>query len=140
MSTATADKHGVFREAARVLKPGGRLALSDIVTDSQLPECIKCDTTLWAACIGGAMQRDAYRSAIETAGLLGEDQSHKTEFGFDADHPEVFASEDNGATPVEYVLVETSHQGGVIRCHRCDPAAEDGRIQGDSGCGAVSRF
>jgi uncharacterized OsmC-like protein len=36
---------------------------------------------------------------------LGEEQSHKTEFKFDADHPEVFASEDNGATPVEYVLV-----------------------------------
>lgn len=41
---------------------------------------------------------------------LGEDQSHKTEFNFDADHPEVFASEDNGATPVEYVLV------GVASC------------------------
>ncbi|HVS66679.1 MAG TPA: OsmC family protein [Thermoanaerobaculia bacterium] len=36
---------------------------------------------------------------------LGGEQSHKTEFSFDADHPEVFASEDNGATPVEYVLV-----------------------------------
>jgi uncharacterized OsmC-like protein len=36
---------------------------------------------------------------------LGEEQSHKTEFSFDADHPEVFAAEDNGATPVEYVLV-----------------------------------
>lgn len=36
---------------------------------------------------------------------LGEDQTHKTEFSFDADHPEVFASEDLGATPVEYVLV-----------------------------------
>jgi uncharacterized OsmC-like protein len=36
---------------------------------------------------------------------LGEDHDHKTEFTFDADHPEVFASEDNGATPVEYVLV-----------------------------------
>jgi uncharacterized OsmC-like protein len=36
---------------------------------------------------------------------LGEEQSHRTEFSFDADHPEVFASEDNGATPVEYVLV-----------------------------------
>jgi uncharacterized OsmC-like protein len=36
---------------------------------------------------------------------LGEDQNHKTEFSFDADHPEVFASEDNGATPVEFVLV-----------------------------------
>lgn len=36
---------------------------------------------------------------------LGAEQTHKTEFRFDADHPEVFASEDNGATPVEYVLV-----------------------------------
>lgn len=36
---------------------------------------------------------------------LGEDQKHRTEFSFDADHPEVFASEDKGATPVEYVLV-----------------------------------
>lgn len=36
---------------------------------------------------------------------LGENQQHKTEFSFDADHPEIFASEDNGATPVEYVLV-----------------------------------
>ena len=36
---------------------------------------------------------------------LGEEQTHKTEFSFDADHPEVFASEDLGATPVEYVLV-----------------------------------
>ena len=36
---------------------------------------------------------------------LGQDQRHRTEFTFDADHPEIFASEDNGATPVEYVLV-----------------------------------
>jgi uncharacterized OsmC-like protein len=36
---------------------------------------------------------------------LGEEQSHRTQFSFDADHPELFASEDNGATPVEYVLV-----------------------------------
>jgi len=36
---------------------------------------------------------------------LGDEQSHKTEFSFDTDHPEVFAAEDNGATPVEYVLV-----------------------------------
>ena len=36
---------------------------------------------------------------------LGEEQSHKTEFGFDADHPETFAAEDNGITPIEYLLV-----------------------------------
>ena len=63
------DKGAVFREAARVLKVGGRLALADIVTDVQLPEGITCDATLWAACIGGAMQVDAYVAAIEAAGL-----------------------------------------------------------------------
>jgi uncharacterized OsmC-like protein len=45
------------------------------------------------------------RSACEGFYGLGEDQKHRTEFSFDTDHPEVFASEDNGATPVEMVLV-----------------------------------
>lgn len=63
------DKSAVFREAVRLLKPGGRLALADIVTDIPLPDGISCDATLWAACIGGAMQVDAYCAAIEAAGL-----------------------------------------------------------------------
>ena len=63
------EKDKVFREAARVLKPGGRLALADIVTEVQLPQGITCDATLWAACIGGAMQSDDYVAAIESAGL-----------------------------------------------------------------------
>src|SRR5574341_2260107 len=51
------DKAAVFREAARVLKPGARLALSDIVTERELPSGVVENATLWAACIGGAMQR-----------------------------------------------------------------------------------
>lgn len=45
------------------------------------------------------------KSSIKGFFGLGEEQNHRTEFSFDADHPEIFASEDNGATPVEYVLV-----------------------------------
>ncbi len=45
------------------------------------------------------------QSKIEGFRGLGDEQKHRTEFSFEADHPEVFASEDNGATPVEYVLV-----------------------------------
>jgi len=63
------DKPKVFREAARLLKPGGRLAISDIVTEQQLPEGISCNVTLWAACIGGAAQQDHYRADVEAAGL-----------------------------------------------------------------------
>jgi arsenite methyltransferase len=65
----SADKMQVFREAARVLVPGGRIALADIVTEKPLPDGITCDATLWAACIGGAMQQDAYVAMIEAAGL-----------------------------------------------------------------------
>jgi SAM-dependent methyltransferase len=65
----SADKPAVFREVARLLKPGGRMAIADIVTDVRLPETISCNTTLWAACIGGAAQRDDYRRMIEEAGL-----------------------------------------------------------------------
>jgi arsenite methyltransferase len=63
------DKAAVFGAVARALRSGGRLALADIVTTEQLPEGVSCDASLWAACIGGAMQGDAYREAIESAGL-----------------------------------------------------------------------
>lgn len=64
-----ADKPAVFAEAARVLKPGGRLAISDIVSEQQLKDAIVCNVDLWASCIGGAAQHDEYRRAIESAGF-----------------------------------------------------------------------
>ncbi len=67
------EKDRVFAEAARVLRPGGRLAIADIVSEQQLKESIVCDADLWASCIGGAAQQDAYREAIEGAGLRIED-------------------------------------------------------------------
>jgi arsenite methyltransferase len=63
------NKESVFAEAARVLRPGGRMAIADIVSEQQLKDSIVCDAELWAACIGGAAQRDAYREMIEGAGL-----------------------------------------------------------------------
>jgi len=63
------DKQQVFAEAARVLRPGGRLAIADIVSEQQLKDSIVCDADLWASCIGGAAQQDAYHDAIEAAGL-----------------------------------------------------------------------
>ena len=67
------EKDAVFAEAARVLKPGGRLAIADIVSEQQMKESIVCDADLWASCIGGAAQQDAYREAIEGAGLRIEE-------------------------------------------------------------------
>ena len=63
------DKGAVFAGAFRVLRPGGRLAIADIVSEQQMKESIVCDADLWASCIGGAAQVDAYREAIEGSGL-----------------------------------------------------------------------
>jgi len=63
------DKAAVFAEAQRVLRPGGRLAIADIVSEQQMKQSIVCDADLWASCIGGAAQVEAYREAIEGADL-----------------------------------------------------------------------
>ena len=62
-------KGRVFAEAARVLRPGGRLAIADIVSGRALKERTRRNVELWAACIAGAIPRDDYLKAIETEGL-----------------------------------------------------------------------
>lgn len=77
-----AEKSVVFREAARVLRPGGSLVLSDIVSEVPLPENIVCNVTLWASCIGGAMEQGLYAGLAEEAGLVVEKVSDNTEYHF----------------------------------------------------------
>lgn len=77
-----ADKRAVLTEIARVLKPGGRMAISDIVTEKQLTGAIICDVNLWASCIGGAMQQDDYRTSIEDAGLTVSQSRENPQYSF----------------------------------------------------------
>ena len=66
-------KGRVFAEAARVLRPGGRLAIADIVSGKPLKERTRRNVELWAACIAGAIPRSSYLQTIETAGFqVGE--------------------------------------------------------------------
>lgn len=63
------DKPQVFREIFRVLTPGGKMAVSDIVTSGELPEKLRKNLTGWAFCVSGAMDVDDYTGAIRAAGF-----------------------------------------------------------------------
>jgi len=63
------DKAAVFKEVARVLKPEGRLVISDILLDKPLPEAIEKDMYAYVGCISGAAMRDAYFGMLKDAGL-----------------------------------------------------------------------
>lgn len=79
------DKGSVFREVARILRPGGRLALADIVSGRPLVGRTRRNTDLWAACIGGAIPQESYVEAIEGAGLHVE-AVRENEYEFLTEH------------------------------------------------------
>jgi N-acetylglutamate synthase-like GNAT family acetyltransferase/precorrin-6B methylase 2 len=63
------DKTAVFKEASRVLRPGGRLVVSDVVARGELPGEIRENPELWASCVGGALPEEEYLDAIRKAGF-----------------------------------------------------------------------
>lgn len=63
------DKSKVFAEAFRVLKPGGKLAVSDIVTDGELPDEVRQSMAAWAGCVAGAVNAKDYIAMMEAAGF-----------------------------------------------------------------------
>jgi SAM-dependent methyltransferase len=63
------DKDRVFGEAYRVLKPGGRITVSDIVTEGELPQFVKDDPDAWSECIAGALDENVYLGKIRNAGF-----------------------------------------------------------------------
>jgi arsenite methyltransferase len=63
------DKQRVLREAARVLRPGGRFAVSDVLRDPAMDDATRADMEQWTGCIAGALTRDEFEQALQAAGL-----------------------------------------------------------------------
>lgn len=69
----SADKDRVLREAFRVLKPGGRLAVSDVVTRGEIPQDVRQSMLLWVGCLAGALEENDYRKKLAAAGFVHVD-------------------------------------------------------------------
>ena len=65
------DKPQVLREVARVLRPGGRFAVSDVIADEDMDDATRADMRQWTGCIAGALTSREFTSALADAGLIG---------------------------------------------------------------------
>jgi len=112
------DKTRVFAEVHRVLKPGGRLAVSDMVWRKAVPERLKRHAELWAACVAGALTEAEYRAALTQAGFLDVELETTRTYGLDDLPAEVLTEE----TRRELADYDGALVSALIRARK--PAAE----------------
>ena len=98
------DKPRVFREALRVLKPGGRLMVSDLVLERPLPGSVRRSVEAYAGCIAGAMLKDDYLAAIRQAGFTEVEVQAESGYEVGSSNPdesELALLNEDGVTPEE---------------------------------------
>lgn len=77
------DKDAVFREIFRVLKPGGRISVSDIVTEGEFPPQLRANVEAWAGCITGALDQSVYLQKMQQAGLVEVNVESRVSYGLE---------------------------------------------------------
>ena len=112
----SADKDNVFREAFRVLKPGGRFAVSDVVTRGEIPVDIRRNILLWAGCVAGALDENEYQAKLRAAGF--EDVGIEVTRVFKLEDAESFLREQDMDAAKLAPLVENKFVSGFVRARK----------------------
>jgi arsenite methyltransferase len=115
----SADKSRVLREAFRVLRPGGRFAVSDVVVRGEVPDSVRQSMLLWVGCIAGALEESDYRAKLENAGFESVDLEPTRIY--DIEDARVFLTEAGIAVDEIAPLVEGKFLSAFIRATK--PAA-----------------
>ncbi|MBC8263289.1 MAG: arsenite methyltransferase [Anaerolineales bacterium] len=107
------DKDAVFAEAYRVLRPGGRMSVSDIVTNGELPEFIMNSEEAWCSCVSGALDETVYLNKIEAAGFTDVEVMNSRAY-FDLDTPDVEEFLTGLAVPISLDELRASLKNKVV--------------------------
>lgn len=115
------DKPRVFCEALRVLKPGGRLMVSDLVLERPLPESVRRSVEAYAGCISGALLKDEYLAAIRAAGFADVEIVGESGYAIGSSNPddsEVAALQADGITPEDLQAAARAVRSVKVRAYR----------------------
>jgi arsenite methyltransferase len=123
-----ADKYLVLRDAFRVLKPGGRFAVADVVSDGPIPDVLRQSMEAWVGCIAGALDRDAYTALLTEAGF--EDISIETTRRYTVAE----AGIDTATLPGGWEEADGKIVSAFIRAVKPQGAADLPVASGDCGC------
>jgi arsenite methyltransferase len=108
-----ADKSRVLREAFRVLRPGGRFAVSDVVVRGEVPDEVRASMLLWVGCIAGALEESDYRATLSAAGFTAVDIEPTRSYNIE--DARVFLGEAGIDVDAIAPLVEGRFMSGFVR-------------------------